>query len=211
MTILTTSATGRTKTGFTLVEILIAMTILIVIVAIAIPGVDGFIKQYQAREPISELAQQARQLRLRAIQMQRPYQMGFDDGGWWAAPYHNPYQETEEFEELMREIESGERGRQMDEAAQRRFGSAADSDVVADPDAEFLVRYEWPEDMTVSVRFWGQHDWEQLDGARFHRWVFQPSGVCRPLMIQFERDNAFFEVQFNALTAEIERESSYTE
>ena len=195
--------------GFTLVEILIAITVMVVIVAISVPGVDGVIRQHQAREPVAELAQQARELRLRAIQMQRPYQLAFDAGGWWAAPFLNPYQETDEFEQLLRDLESGAVGNAMADAAERRFGAAGEQEKL-DPDAEFLVRYEWPEEMTVSVRFWGQHEWEPLDGAIFHRWVFQPSGMARPLMLKFERDDAFFEIQFNALTAEIERENSYT-
>lgn len=196
--------------GFTLVEILIATTILIVVVGLSVPAIDGVIKRHEARKPIADLAEQARALRTRAIQMQRPYQLAFDADGWWAAPYHNPYEETEEFEQLLQEIESGSRAREMEAAAERRFGSAGEQPR-ADPDQEFLVRVEWPEDFTVSVRFWGQSEWEQLDGANFHRWVFQPSGLCKPMMIRFERDDAFFEARFNALSAEIESEQSWVE
>ncbi|MFT5466513.1 MAG: type II secretory pathway pseudopilin PulG [Verrucomicrobiales bacterium] len=196
--------------GFTLVEILIATTILILVVGFSVPAIDGVVRRNEARKPIAELAGQARALRLRAIQMQRPYQLAFDADGWWAAPYHNPYEETEEFEQLLQEIESGSRAREMSDAAERRFGSAGEQ-AAADPDQEFLVRVEWPEDFEVSVRFWGQSEWDPLDGAIFHRWVFQPSGLCRPLMVKFERDDAFFEARFNALSAEIESEQSWVE
>ncbi len=186
------------------------MTVIALLMAAAVPSIQGIIREHQAREPLREMAEMARAVRKRAMRFQRPYQLGFDAAGCFAAPYFQPYGQAEEYERLRLEQQSRELEGNLAEAAISRFGGR-ESEEIADPDADFLERYEWPEGMTVRVRFWGDSEWEDLSGARFRRWVFQPTGIARPLVVQFENEGVFLEATFNPLTAEIERERSYVE
>ena len=61
--------------GFTLVEIIIAMTILIIIAAGSIPTFRGLQAEQQTREPIEALTRLAKEARSRAMKERRPYQV----------------------------------------------------------------------------------------------------------------------------------------
>ena len=91
------------RAAFTLVEIVIAITIVAILVGMAIPTMRGLEDEKVAREPVSELLRLARTVRARAMAEQQPYQIAFDHRGFHAARYFNPYGESEEFDELVRE------------------------------------------------------------------------------------------------------------
>ena len=199
----------RRQNGFTLVEIVVVLTILALIVGASIPTIDGVVKQHKAGAPIEELAEMARSVRKRAMDMQRPYQIGLDSGGCYASPYFQPYEQAEEFENLQREIEARAIESEILADGAARYG---DQDAPEpDPDTAYLERYEWPEGMKVKVRFWGDPEWEDLGPGAFRRWVFQPSGLSKPLTIQLENDGVFLEAEFNPMTAEIQRERAYVD
>ena len=73
--------------------------------------------------------------------------------------------------------------------------------------------------MNKSVRLWQhvveslaagqQPDWDKLEAEKMHRWVFQPTGMVRPMRIRFQSAGATFEIHFDPLTGEIQRERSY--
>tara|TARA_R110002096_G_scaffold91625_22_gene207388 strand:- start:1011 stop:1643 length:633 start_codon:yes stop_codon:yes gene_type:complete len=194
----------RREGGFTLVEIVISMTVMALLIAASVPSIQGIIREHQAQEPMRELALMARMVRKRAMQQQQPFQVGFDSRGCYASAYFQPYEQGEEYESLR--LEELARA-----AGEKRFGTVepVEGEKMADP--ILLGRYEWPEKMSVRLRFWGDTEWEDLSGARFRRWVFQPSGIAKPLVVQFENDGVFIEATFNPLTAEIERERSYVQ
>jgi hypothetical protein len=41
------------------------------------------------------------------------------------------------------------------------------------------------------------------------RWIFQPTGLCEPVTVRIEEDDAWMQVTFDALTAGIADESYY--
>ena len=99
--ILETGKQLRLQSGFTLVEMIIVLSVLALLTAAAIPSIDGVLKERQAREPISELLLLAREVRNRALSEQRPYQIAFDSEGFRASRYFNPYGGAEEFDQLQ--------------------------------------------------------------------------------------------------------------
>ena len=70
--------------GFTLVEIIIALTIVIIIAAASIPTFKGLRAEQQALEPVQELTRMAKEARLRAMREKRPYQIVFHGTGFTA-------------------------------------------------------------------------------------------------------------------------------
>lgn len=206
-------ASGR---GFTLVEVVITLSVLAVLVGISVPAVSGLQRQHEARRPVAELVRMARTVRARAMAEQHPYQIAFDHNGFQAAEYFSPYGGREEFDELVKELEEAERIREMVEASEKRLGNLGSPE---EPDPEgvnrgaevFYESYELPPGVRYEIMMRGDHQWVEMGGGEFKRWVFQPSGMCDPLRIRVQSDKAFFEVSFHPLTGDISEEKSYVE
>ena len=147
---------------------------------------------------------------------QHPYQIAFDHRGFHAAEYFNPYGGMEEFDELVKELEVSEKTREMVEASKKRIGGmggaqgmGADDEIV---EAGFFYEYyELPTGVRYEIMMRGDHQWVEMSGGEFKRWVFQPSGMCDPFKIRMQSDKAFFEVSFHPLTGDISEEKSYVE
>jgi len=85
--------------GMTLVELIVAISVLSILTGIAVPAIDGAYRARLARERVNQLYSMAREVRLRAMSEQRPYQIMFDSEGFKASRFYHPYGGREEFEE----------------------------------------------------------------------------------------------------------------
>lgn len=218
------AATFLRADGFTLVEVVIALTIVIVIAAAAMPTFRGFQDENLAREPIQELVRMAKEARLRAMKEKRPYQIAFYADGFSASRYFNPYIQLSELQDYLTNadqiaqeaaIRSAD-DRTPDEdngaAATSPSGeteipgnSAAGSQQAAD---EWTAEYKLPAGTTYTIQFWHELEPVPVEGELVKLWVFQPSGICQPLKLQLDRPSASFEIEFGALTADIVHEVS---
>lgn len=207
--------------GFTLVEMVVALTILGILAGITIPTVQNIEREREARAPVSELARLARNVRGRAMREQQPYQIAFDARGFHAARFYNPYGKSEEFDQLVQEIAVIEQQQEIIEASKAR-GMDQNEGIVptaqqrADEALREGLRYhesfELPDGVRYSLLFWGETDWiDMTSSGEFRRWVFQPSGMCQPLKIRVEAENSFFEVDFHPLTGDVKSEKSWVE
>lgn len=206
--------------AFTLIEIIVAMAVLSIMVSITTVSITSVRKEQQAREPVSELHRMARTVRARAMAEQRPYQIVFTEGGFQAARFFNPYGEEAEFENLKTEIEMIEQQRKMLEASRDRGIdlNAGQPRSFQDRAAETAQKgmsyheiYQLPDDVTYELRFWNDTEWVDMTSGQFRRWVFQPSGMCEEIKIRMQSDNAFFELTFHPLTADVKQERSWVE
>lgn len=213
------SATGKAAhrdRGFTLVELVIAITVLGILTGIAIPAIDSAQRERQAREPVNALFLMAREVRLRAMTEKEPYQIVFDSKGFRASRFFQPYGGREEFENLRLELEQLDQRDAIMEASRLRGIQLQES--VPDPEMErveeglrYAAEYELDPSLRYSLKFWDETQWVDMTGGEFRRWIFQPSGMCEPLMVRMEADDAFFEIEFHPLTADIKRERSWVE
>ncbi len=201
--------------AFTLVEIVITLSVMAVLVGISVPAISGLQRQHQAREPVTELVRMARTVRARAMAEQHPYQIVFDREGFHASEYFSPYGGKEEFDDLVKELEEAERVREMVEASGKRMGDlgkAVEQDPVVNQAAGvYYESYQLPDGVRYEIMMRGDQQWVPMNGAEFKRWVFQSSGMCDPFKIRIQSDNAFFEVSFHPLTGDIKEEQSYVE
>lgn len=213
------SATGKQEkvsAGFTLVEVVTALAVIAIITGLAVPAIDGVQKERIAREPINELYLLAREVRLRAMKEQRPYQIVFDSEGFRASRFFQAYGGVEEFEELQRELAQLDQEDAIREASQARGISleTVENDAALEELEEgirFAAEYTVDPSLRLSLRVWNETDWILLRGGEFRRWVFQPSGMCEPMSVRMENDGSFFEVTFHPLTADIQSERSWVE
>jgi type II secretory pathway pseudopilin PulG len=202
------------------VEIVITLTILGILVGVALPTLSSIKREEEAREPVSELHRMVREVRTRAIAEQRPYQIAFDQRGFHAARFFNAYGESEEFDNLVTELQVLESQQEIAEASRQRGidlnagrepTAQEKAAEVAQKGMQFYESYEIPDNVRYSLQFWGETEWIDMQSGLFRRWVFQPSGMCEPLRIRVEAEGAFFEVEFHPLTGDVKREQSWVD
>ncbi len=208
----------RSHAGFTLVEVVIALTIVVIIAAASIPSFKGMRDEQLAREPIQELVRLAKQARLRAMKEKRPYQVAFASNGFTASRYFNPYLQLSELTQFLEEDEAGTRRINPNEDEEEKdLDSSAntlakrDDLALAPPplklDDNWHVHYDLPPNTRYTLEFWQDLEPTIVEGDVVKLWVFQPSGICRPLKIHLERETAVFDVEFASLTADIVKEA----
>ena len=220
-----TSATGRKagkalahreSSAFTLVELVIAISVLVILSGLAIPAIDSAQREKVAREPIDALYLMARGVRVRAMQERRPYQIVFDRDGFRASRMFAPYGDREDFEQRRIELEQLEQRDAMVEASRARGIGLSGGEVDArreevEAGLRFFAEYELDPRVTCDLRFWDETRWINLNGGEFRRWIFQPSGMCEPLRVRIQAERAYFEIEFHPLTADIASETSWVE
>jgi prepilin-type N-terminal cleavage/methylation domain-containing protein len=201
-------------TAFTLIEIIIALTIVAVLAAAAMPMLKGFQDERVAREPVAMLVKLAREARMRAMTEKRPYQIAFHGRGFTASRYFNPYLQLAELEEFVTTADNPPPETDTIDKTDLDNGGGLTKTTelpLAPPapkyDEHWTEKYEMPQDVKYALQYWYDTEPLYLEGDVVKLWVFQPSGICTPLKIYIERDTATFDVEFGALTADIVRES----
>ncbi len=214
------SGTGKARdwqaSGFTLVELVIAITVLAILGGLAVPAIDSVQRERLAREPVNQLYLLAREVRVRSMKERRPYQIVFDREGFRASRFFQPYGGREEFEALRTELEQRAREQEMIDASRARgIDLSAEKvnlkQIEIEEGLQYFREYEWSDDVECSLRFWDEMQWVGLSSGEFRRWIFQPSGMCEPLRLRIEADGAYFEIEFHPLTADIKSERSWVE
>lgn len=216
----TTSGTGnttRSQGAFTLVEVVIAVSVVAILTGLAVPAIDSVQRERLAREPVNRLILLAREVRGRAMTEQRPYQIMFDGEGFRASRFLSPYGGREEAQNLRQQIEEMARSEEIAEASRQR-GIAMVAEEEVDPakaqveeGLRYLEEHEMDSALQVSVKLWNETQWVSLSGSEYRRWIFQPSGMCEPMRFRVEADKSFFEVEFHPLTADVKSEKSWVE
>lgn len=216
----TTSGTGSLpprSRAFTLVEIVIAISVVAILTGLAVPAIDSVQRERLAREPVNRLALLAREVRGRAMAEGRPYQILIDSRGFRASRFLRPYAGPEEAETLRLELEQDAVLRAMAEVSAARGIETAPA-APPDPREEqiregmrYFQEYDHPAGTRASVRFWNDVEWLALAGSEHRVWIFQPSGMCEPMRFRVEADSSFFEVEFHPLTADVKSERSWVE
>jgi hypothetical protein len=185
----------------------VALTVVAILVAASVPGVDGVIREHEARRPLRELQELAAVARDRALRTGLPCQVGFDRNGCFAADYIQPYGTDGEYERLLEEARVREAEARYLEASRDRFGGGGEESAAgASAEPAFLERREWPEGVEVQVRPWGRTEWAAVTDGQFARWVFEGNGMSLPLLVRFENGPVRIEARFNSLTGDIEEE-----
>lgn len=216
--VFTKTSPGRQRTsaeGFTLLEIVIVLTLLAIVVAASVPSLQGLRDEQTAREPITALAVLAKQTRLRAMQEKRPYQIAFTEQGFTATRYISPYLQAVQLEEFIQRaaIQADAVSLAQPEPESSAQGSSFTDNspaITTTPIAfkEWTERYTLPAGTTYSVQFWHESVPAPVAGNLVKLWVFQPSGMVSPITVRLNRENASFEASFNSLTADIVSEKS---
>lgn len=184
------------RKAFTLLELVVVLTLIGIITAIAIPSITGIKARRGARIPMQTLEEIAHEARSRAMQEGRPYQVLLTNEKIIAARFSSPYESVRQLEESLAIIEKNTPAN----------GEAAEEANVASQAWHQI--YELPEGLTITSRFWDEEQAHEVSVDQPCRWVFQPSGISRPVTVSLRMDPVVFTATFDALTAEITKEAS---
>lgn len=202
------------SSGFTLIEIIIALTIVTVLAAATVPMLKGFQNERVAREPLAALVKLAREARMRAMKEKRPYQVAFHATGFTASRYFNPYLQLAELNEFLTAGEDLPEQTDTIEKTDIDNGGGLTKTTelpLAPPapkfDEHWTQKFELSQDVKYAIQHWYDAEPLFIEGDVVKLWVFQPSGICEPLKLHIEGPGATFDVEFAALTADIVKES----
>ena len=218
----TSVSKDRRALGFTLIEIVVALTIVGLLLSLAFPAMRELLSEDDSQTPVRQLSALVQELRSRAIGERRPYQIVFDFTSIYGLRYYYPYQEVTTFAEFLA-LQDEERVRRLEEikrmAVERaQVGVSAIEGQPPPPplpniDDEYFKRtITLPEGVILEILSWGALQWTPMDGKHVHRWVFQASGVCEPLRLRLStEDERWHELHFDVLTGEIVTQRYYAQ
>jgi prepilin-type N-terminal cleavage/methylation domain-containing protein len=207
--------------AFTLIEIVVALTIIAVIAAVAIPTLKGLNHDEKTRAPIQTLAEMVQEVRQRAMRERRAYQIVFEREGIHASPATYPYEKRDEFLKQLEEmrtppiIEPIERvAAQRVEVERQEIANGRALEQPAEVPPEEPPRFELPWTLTIpldqetecEVLMWGDGEWDAVEGEDMRRWVFQPTGMANPARVRLRTGAAKLEATFDLLTGELTAE-----
>ena len=198
--------------AFTLIEIVVALTIISVIAAVAVPTLRGLDRDEKARVPIKTLAEVVQEVRQRAMQERRAYQIVFEREGFHASAAMYPYAKRDEFLKHLEEL----RMPPIAEAIQRPVALRQEvtnghPEAGAPPEPQgiempWTLSVPLAEGTECEVLMWGDGDWELMEGEKLRRWVFQPTGMANPAQVRLRTRDSELEGRFDLLTGEMSGE-----
>ncbi|QIF02241.1 type II secretion system protein [Roseimicrobium sp. ORNL1] len=215
---------GRRVAAFTLIELVLVLTILAVIAGAAVPSVTGMMQEAEARKPLEDLARLAKRTRLRAMEEKRPYQIAFTSTGYTATRYLSPYLQAAQIDEFIQRSEH--EAEQKQEAGLIQENGEATPAITPPPASasgtgapqsvppphvfkEWTEKHSLPEGMTCSIQYWYEPQATSVEGTEVKLWVFQPTGMVTPLKVTMTTSGGTaYSADFNALTADIVKETS---
>ena len=206
---------GARARGFTLIEIVVALTIVAVVMAIAIPTVKGLEREEKARAPIKRLGELVQEVRARAMREGRAYQIVFEHEGIHASAAMYPYEKRSEFLEHFEELEAPPvkeviaRAEVQRQEVEGRPAAAAPGTADAEPrkvERPWTATIPLTDGMECEVLLWGDGEWDRLEGDKMRRWVFQRTGMANPARVRLKTGETLLETAFDLLTCEMTAE-----
>ena len=209
--------------AFTLIEIIVAMTIIAVIAAVAVPTLKGLNDDEKMRAPLQALAEMVQDVRQRAVKEHRPYEIVFERDGLHAIPGNRSFSAREEFLKHLEELrtppvittierekpEQTEMGKNEPKGTRgmkerpTKIGEGSPPNAPPEP-AEMPWTLTLPMDkMKCEVLMWGDGEWDPLEGDRMRRWVFQANGMASPAKVRLSVGATQLEAGFDTLTGEM--------
>lgn len=219
---------GFRDSAFTLIEIIVAMTIIAVVAAVAVPTLKGMHREEQVRAPLVALAEMVQEVRGRAIRERRPYEIVFERDGLHAIPGNPSFARREEFlqhlgelrtpplrspfetenttvMEVLKEVPQG--GGPVKPLPDKP-GTGAPAVAPGAPELPWTLTIGLDSGMGCEVLMWGDGEWETLEGDGMRRWVFQANGMASPARVRLSSGNTGMEAGFDLLTGEMTGERS---
>jgi prepilin-type N-terminal cleavage/methylation domain-containing protein len=177
----------RSRRGFTLLELCIVLFIIVLLAGVAMPAMDSAFEEQSLRTDAHQLSLMVKTAVIQSGEQQQPFRLVLE-GKELSLTSAGP---------------AGEGDRAAD-----NLGSATNDAAKRDDDADSgnqAVSYTLSNGLKLPDAT-KKDKWESLPAVT---WLFQPQGLCPLPRVRLERGSAYLEMSFNALTGDVENESSY--
>lgn len=200
---------GSRTRAFTLIEIVVSLTVLAVMAAVAVPTLKGLNRGEKARMPIETLAGVVQEARHRAMRERRTYQIVFEPEGIHASPAMYPYEKRDDFLKHLEELRNPPPVEEIERTGVERQG-ADEAAAEPRPEPPWTVSIPLDQGTECGVLMWGDGEWDVLDGGKMRRWVFQPAGMTNPARVRLRSEGGEeLEAGFDVLTGELTSEHTH--
>ncbi len=165
--------------GFTLIEIIVVILLIITIIGIGILSLTAEGTRKQIEEPAADLKVLARRALTSAINERHAFAIHFTVDSF--------------------SLREGSGAVAVEEAeADPRFAALYDEQRT---NAGGVVEAHKLENLTVEVRRWGEKHFRAPMEEGGDYWVFEPSGICEPIGVRLLHREGSIEMHFNPLSA----------
>ena len=209
---------GSKACAFTLIEIVVALTVIAVAMAVAIPTLKGLDQDERTRAPLKQLAEIVQEARSQAMREGRPFQIVFEREGIHASPSMFPFEKRDEFLKFLEEMRTPPRPEEIERLQAERQEVQRQEVINARPTEQLpgekrddppLFRLPWTVTIPIAegteceVLMWGDGEWDVIEGDKMRRWTFQPTGMANPARVRLRTGEAEIEAGFDLLTGEL--------
>jgi hypothetical protein len=188
-----TNQQKKARSGFTILEMLISMFLIMMILGVAIWSISSTRKERRLMDPAVTLRSFAKKALKSSVAEQRSYSIYF---------YAHAFVLEETYPVFAEEDAGpGDLGESL--FAEEEVGEVPLENMVVS------LRHDLAEDVGLEVRRWNSPDWFVGEEELPAEWIFTPSGLCEPLSVRFMIGEGYVEIDFNPLTAGVEEERVY--
>lgn len=199
--------------GFTLIELVVVLTVLAIIAAAAIPSFQVLQDERAANEPVDQVLDLIREVRQRATNENRPYQVIFSEHRVTATRLINPYMTPGETERYLAEISIPREPPPADRASYKEYEldpfSTDDRPAPIQREPPWTKVVSLPDDVQVAVKQWDDYQPVMLGPSNQRAWILQPTGLANPMTVSFIRNGVAVQLSFDAMTSDLQLNTSY--
>lgn len=173
--------------GFTLIELVVTLFIIMLIIGAATLTLSTAGPKKVLLRPTVKMKVMARKAMALARNTQRPHSIFMNEDFF-------VLRETHMREEDVKEALDGD-------SPAAGFRVRDEDEEVPQAEVRVVERYTLDEGTEIQVKRFFEKEWRT---PKNEDWNFSVSGVCDPIMIRFQTEDGFYELEFNPLTAKVQ-------
>lgn len=189
----------RFRHAFTLLEMMMVLLIIALLFAVSMPAMQSAFTQQAVRRDSHELALMVRTAMIQSAEQHRPYVIDLTSSSIALHPQGTKSKDDDDSDDSSSAPATNNGPIAAVEQSDTMDAVAPMEDVTDSSTLEAPTKLEAPDAHKL-------HVWIPMEPTS---WVFLPGELCPAPRVRFSRGEAYVEMSFNALTGDVEDETSY--